>query len=214
MVGTRVTFTRSTNEYADVHSFHFRGPGITYTAGQYIHVHVGGFPSPRSIRELSLASAPHEDELRLTVHVDSGSTFKQRLQALQPGDEIGMFRTGGHLPLPAAPDGRPHVFIGGGVGMAPIRSVALDAARQEGLDLRIIQVQRGPFLYQDDLAALDIDYQPVAPEQYTATVASMHAAAPSGMFHIVGSPRLLTATRAQLRTLGVDGADIRAEVWH
>ncbi len=145
ILGTRATYTRRVHEYGDVYSFFFRpgrataqagassGTGArpsaaSYAAGQYSHVHLGGLPSPRSIRELSFASAPHEDELRFTVHVDSGSHFKRRLLALQPGEQIGVFGYGGHTTLPEVPDGRPRVLIGGGTGMAPFRSLLLDAA--------------------------------------------------------------------------------------
>jgi ferredoxin-NADP reductase len=196
-------FTRKAHEYDDVYSYWFRHPTLRYEAGRYAHVQVGRI-SPGSVRELSFASAPHEDELMFTVHTGSGSGYKRRLDALRPGDRARVFFIGGNVVLPAQPASRPLVFIAGGVGMAPFRSLILAAHRRGGFDLRLVQVQRGDFLYRGELEPLVATYAGVRPGDFLDSVRKQAAATPEGLFYICGSDRLITAARNELAEAGID----------
>lgn len=195
------TFIESTHEYDDVHSFWFDAPTLTYAAGQHVHVQPGSAWQPWMLRELSFASAPYEDRLRFTVHTGSGSRFKQALQHLAPGDAVRVFRTGGPLALPASDEDTPTIMIGGGVGVAPFRSLALEAART-GAHVRLLQVQRGPFLYADEFASFAGEHRPVRPEEFLAHVSEL-ARVPHARYLLSGSKRLLRAARAALASGGV-----------
>lgn len=205
----KATFTRKTHEYDDVYTFRFRQPAATYRAGMYVNLQVGGLFSAK--RDFSYASAPHEEELAFVAHVDTGSGFKRRMSTLEPGDQVWVYRRGGHVRLPQATD-RPLQFIAGGVGMAPFRSLILSAAAQGGYDLRLIQVQRGDdFLYRRELEPLLTRYTPVAPERFLAQVRAAALAQPDALFYLCGSRRLIAGARQELRAAGIDRRQLMIE---
>ena len=205
----KATFIRKTHEYDDVYTFRFRQPERNYSAGMYANLQVGGPFSAK--RDFSYASAPHEDELAFVAHVDTGSSFKRRLHALEPGDEVWVYRRAGHVRLPETTE-RPVQFIAGGVGMAPFRSLILSGAARGGYDLRLVQVQRGDdFLYRDELEPLLKEYTPVAPEQFLAQVRTAAIEQPDALFYLCGSKRLIKGARRELLDAGVDRRQLRIE---
>lgn len=204
-------FTRKVHEYDDVYTFRFRQPDIRYRAGMYAHLQFGSFFSRDGMREFSIASAPHEDELAFVAHVQTGSGFKRRLAALQEGDPIRLYGIAGHISLPTTTE-RPLQFIAGGVGMAPFRSLILTAARQGGYDLRLLQVQRGEdFLYRQELEPLLDQYAPVAPQQFLEHVRATARAQPDALFYVCGSQRLVTGARTALADAGIRRRSLRIE---
>ncbi|MFI8632345.1 ferredoxin--NADP reductase [Microbacterium sp. NPDC077663] len=210
---TRVAFTRKTHEYDDVYSYFFERAAVRYIAGQYTHVQAGPAWSRQGVRELSFASAPHEDELRFTVHVGSGSGYKQRLEALRPGDTVGLFFTGGKPLLPDQTD-RPLVFISGGVGAAPLRSLILEAQRRGGYDLRVVQVQRGDHLYRGELEPIVSRYDAVHPDDFAKGIGRAVADAPDAIVYACGSTRFATAAAERISAAGIDKRDQHIKTWH
>ncbi|HEY0187879.1 MAG TPA: FAD-dependent oxidoreductase [Cellulomonas sp.] len=205
------TFTGKVHEYDDVYTFRFRQPEVRYRAGMYVHLQLGNFFASRWMHEFSIASAPHEDELAFVAHVDTGSDFKRRLDALRPGDPIKFYGIGGHISLPRT-TGTPIQFIAGGVGMAPFRSLILTAARQGGYDLRLLQVQRGSaFLYQDELSPLVDEHTRVAPEDFLENVRATARENPDALFYICGSQRLVKGASAVLRSSGIGRKRLQIE---
>ena len=205
----KATFTRRTHEYDDVYTFRFSQPEQSYRAGMYANLQVG---SPFSAkRDFSFASAPHEEELAFVMHVDTGSRFKHRLQALEPGDQVWVYRRAGHVKLPES-TARPVQFIAGGVGMAPFRSLILSASARGGYDLGLIQVQRGEdFLYRQELEPLLGHYTPVAPDQFLAQVRAAAREQPDALFYVCGSKRLIQGVRRELSNAGVDRRQVMIE---
>ncbi|MFT3889014.1 MAG: FAD-dependent oxidoreductase [Arachnia sp.] len=203
--------TRKTHEYDDVYTFRFRQPEVRYRAGMYAHLQVGNFFSRDGMREFSIASAPHEDELAFVAHIDTGSGFKRRLAALRPGDTAKVYGIAGHIGLPKSTE-RPIQFIAGGVGMAPFRSLILTAALQGGYDMRLLQVQRGTdFLYREELAPLLGGYTPVAPERFLDQVRSTGLDQPDALFYLCGSKRLIKGARHALTSAGIGRRSLRIE---
>jgi ferredoxin-NADP reductase len=203
--------TRKTHEYDDVYTFRFRQPEIRYRAGMYAHLQVGNLFSRDGMRRFSIASAPHEDELAFVAHVDTGSGFKRRLAALQPGDTAKVYGIAGHIGLPKSGD-RPIQFIAGGVGMAPFRSLILTAALQRGYTMSLLQVQRGTdFLYKEELAPLLDDYVAAAPERFLELVRNTAHAQPDALFYLCGSKRLITGAREALVSAEVPRRNLRIE---
>ena len=209
----KIRLIRTIREYADVVTYEFDNPGVSFQAGQYGHLMVGWPWQGSAVRELSFASAPADAVLWFTVHTDTGRRYKRRLAALQPGQVARVFGVGGHAVLPAGP-ARPLVLIAGGVGMAPIRSLVLAARRRGGFDLRLVQVQRGEFLYGADLGPLVDRYEPVRPETFLDRVRVAAAATPEAVFYVCGTERLVTAVRGELGSLGVPAERMRVENFH
>jgi len=110
------------NQSRTIATFYFEPTSrYRYEAGQYAVIEVPhASPDSRGIaRTMTLSSSPHETLLSFTIKIyaTGGSTFKQKLLTLQPGETVTIFDALGDLvlPLDAAV---PLVFVAGGVGIA------------------------------------------------------------------------------------------------
>lgn len=107
----------------DVISVRFgRPPGFDFFAGQWMQLTLvaGGH---RLTETFTICSAPGDGYLEITTRI-SGSAFKHALEALAEGDRVTVSGPGGRFALPDDP--RP-VFLVGGVGITPVRSMLRDA---------------------------------------------------------------------------------------
>lgn len=107
-------------------AFHFGRPrDFLFQAGQNVLVTLGeGWEN----RTFTIASAPHEAELMIATRMRD-STFKNRLQALEPGAAVTIDGPNGMMVL--HPDAhRPAVFIAGGIGITPFLSMLRDASHR------------------------------------------------------------------------------------
>ncbi len=208
----KITFTRKVHEYDDVYSFFFDSVGVTYAAGQYTHLRVGGrFDFLGSIREMSFASAPGDPELMFSMHVGSKSKFKEKMIALRPDDRISLFGTGAHVKLPERGPGN-LVFIAGGVGMTPFRSMILKAHKTGNHQTALIQVQRGDFLYREELEPLVSDYNAVRPAAFEDAVKRVaRARRDDAIFYVCGSKRLIASAVETLAGAGIKKERIQLE---
>lgn len=96
-----------------------------FKAGQYLEWTLSHLkPDSRGIRRFfTISSSPTEDFVMLTSKFyDKPSTFKQALQKLEPGDEIGAGNLSGEFTLPKD-SGEKLCFIAGGIGITPFRSM-------------------------------------------------------------------------------------------
>ena len=112
-------------------AFSFSKPeGYSYRAGQYVMLRV---PAERLVepdvragmRPLSLASAPSEAELVFVMR-EGMTGFKKTMWDLKVGEEISVSAPLGNATVPEG-DSRPIAILSGGVGMAPARSMLLEA---------------------------------------------------------------------------------------
>lgn len=114
-------------ETPDAHSFVFNRPeGFDYTAGQYNRWRIDHPNSDnRGItRPFTISASPTEEVLMFTTKFlpDGGSSFKKNLLTLAPGAEITIDGPNGAFTLPSNPN-QQVVFLGGGVGITPFRSM-------------------------------------------------------------------------------------------
>lgn len=110
-------------ETPTIMSFRLQRPDrYHYKAGQFALLRLRTAAGP-DFRPLSIASAPHEDYLEFSTRVGA-SAFKTKLMSLMPGDVVKVLRPLGSLPLDRD---RPAVFVAGGIGVTPLRSLLLDA---------------------------------------------------------------------------------------
>lgn len=119
---------RSVNRVArDTYEFIFSAtPSINFSPGQYLeltlpHKHVDS----RGVRRyFTIASAPEEHNVILGVKIyEPSSSYKKALMKLSPGSKISVTSLKGDFVLPDDPEAMPLVFIAGGVGVTPFRSM-------------------------------------------------------------------------------------------
>ena len=111
--------TKNTKEFI------FKKPAdMQFHAGQYLEWTLPHKkPDSRGIRRyFTIASAPHESTLRMAVRFsDRGSTYKQALQKLKPGDHIIGSQRAGDFLLPNNTKTK-LAFVAGGIGITPFLS--------------------------------------------------------------------------------------------
>ncbi|HCJ45871.1 MAG: FAD-dependent oxidoreductase [Candidatus Moranbacteria bacterium] len=128
-------FTLTLKEVRDVADgtrlFIFDKPeGYTFTAGQYVALEVPkieGIEIDKRglIRSLSISSAPCESELYFSMR-RSMSSFKQVCWAMTPGMTVVITKAVGFFTV-LKEDNRPIVFLVGGIGITPVRSILKQA---------------------------------------------------------------------------------------
>lgn len=98
--------------------------GFSFQAGQYLFITLPQLKDKganESMRAMSLASAPQEDDLLLSMRI-SDSLFKQAISRMSLGEPVELEGPCGDIVL----DGKikkPAVFIAGGIGVTPFLSI-------------------------------------------------------------------------------------------
>lgn len=109
---------------------------LNYVAGQYGVFDLGVKNDPEgSSRPFSIASSPTEDILLISTRVRE-TRYKEKLSSLEIGDKINVFGPYGKFVL-HDDYSKPAVFISGGIGVTPFRSM-VKYATDEQLPLKII----------------------------------------------------------------------------
>src|SRR5262245_8618947 len=113
-------------------AFYFeRPPGFDFDAGQFMDITLIDPPENDergNLHSFSIASAPSEDDLMIATRMRD-TAFKRDLKTLEPGSEVRLEGPFGHLVL-HHDSARPAVFLTGGIGVTPFRSMAIHSARK------------------------------------------------------------------------------------
>jgi ferredoxin-NADP reductase len=204
------------------------GAPFSYRAGQAASLSAGAAATPYSI-----ASAPGETRrhgwLEFLIKVDGSSRFGAAVERLAPGTDIGLTGPIGGLTLDGIPDGTPLLFIAGGTGIAPMRSMirdALDTGRRGGLSLVYSSRTPAEFAYIQELRALASEGRlnltltlTGNAEEWTharGRTAAGHFAdllQPSTVAFVCGPPMMVAEMPAALGSLGVSRDRIVTENW-
>ncbi len=216
-------------------AFEFEKPaGFSFRAGQFVELSLIDPQETDGLgngRAFSIASAPQEDGLMFATRMRD-SAFKRVLAAMDPGTAVRIEGPFGDLVLHNNPL-RPAVFLAGGIGITPFRSMVVRAAREK-LPHQIFlfysnrRPADAPFL--EELRQIEADnpnYKLVA--TITKPERSAHGwrgetgridadmlsrilrGAASPVYYIAGPPAMVSGLRAMLNKSGVDDDDIRTE---
>jgi glycine betaine catabolism B len=124
----KLTLVNKIQELPDVISFHFQPETpFNFIPGQFLKYTLPHEnPDDRGItRFYTIASAPHEEHIQVTTRfAEKSSTFKDALRKLEPGATIEAIGPNGGF-TNTEPE-KPAVFIAGGIGITPFRSMMMD----------------------------------------------------------------------------------------
>lgn len=170
---------------------------LRYSAGQFVELSLP-LESSQALydyRQFTLSSSPTEDLLAITTKIPTPrSTFKQKLAHLQPGAKLSISEPMGDFVLPKDIS-IPLIFIAGGVGITPVRSIVKYLTdRDEQRSLQILYSASKP----NQLAFLDI-FRTAAATLHTFTRQS--AAAWGGSAGSLQSSQILDTVRPHEDTL-------------
>ncbi|MFZ1654689.1 MAG: FAD-dependent oxidoreductase [Candidatus Moraniibacteriota bacterium] len=209
-------------------SFIFEKPAdFSFEAGQYVALVLPRLVVPDKrgpVRSLSICSAPCEPDLVFTVRItDSG--YKQTLMTLVPGDVAQATKPIGHFTLSHAADGQRIVFLTGGIGITPVRSILIEAAPARSIrPFTCFYSNRMPkdAAFHEELKTLSLpDYSYVATFTQEASVSTgaadergyitaemLRKYVPAGeiltsWYYLVGAPTFIGAMETLLESMGI-----------
>lgn len=205
--------------------------GYDYIAGQFMEVSLAEAEEGDTSRTFTIASAPHEDALMFATRMRK-SPFKRALERLEAGRALQISKPGGDFTLRPA-GGQTSVFIAGGIGVTPFRSMIVEAA-QQGMreDILLLYSNRRPedaaFLQElqqieeqiDKLRLVATITQPeiariswtgetgrISEAMLKKVLPAIHAA----LYYIAGPSAMVTAMEEMLRQAGIKDSDVIAE---
>ncbi|HSF10875.1 MAG TPA: FAD-dependent oxidoreductase [Nitrospirales bacterium] len=211
-----------------------RPAGFSFKAGQFIDLTLLDPPetdSEGNTRAFTLAGAPSEEHLMVVTRLRD-TAFKRVLNEMPFETVVNIEGPFGNLTLPETVVS-PLVFLAGGIGITPFRSMLVQAATQH-LPHRLVlfysnrHPEDAPFLHElQDLQRKISSYTFVATmtqmeesdDSWTGETGYLDHAMltrhlqgiESPLYYIVGPPAMVKALRAMLKNAGVRQVDIRTE---
>ncbi len=216
-------------------TFYFSKPeGFTFHAGQYAILRV---PAERLVeadiragmRPLSIASAPSETELAFVMR-EGVTGFKKTMWDLTVGDVISVSGPLGHATIPDG-DVRPIAILSGGVGMAPARSMLIEAVVKNDAR-KYVLFSSNRFLadvpFQNELTAIrlpDFTYAfTLSAESEPATLPGEERGRitaevikkylpewPESLYYVIGAPAFADAMKVLLSDIGIAEENIHID---
>jgi ferredoxin-NADP reductase len=192
---------------------------LVWTAGQYIQVELAHEqPDDEGTqRWFTVSSAPFEGIVQITTRV-TDSTFKQALAALPVGGELSLLAAAeGDFVWPDSD--RPLVFVAGGIGITPFRSMLKQRAHDQ-LPLKVTLIYGGrtadlPFKAELDAwaqqdANLTIHY--VVGEPLTAAgLTKLEPELNNSLVYVSGPEPMVEALNAQLEAAGLPQEQLKGD---
>ena len=181
----------------------------------------------------SIASAPFEtdrdDWLEFLVKVDGSTRFGARVEALAPGTHVDVTGPIGSFTLNGVPPDAPLIFVAGGTGIAPLRSMIHQAIHDgHSAPVALVYSARFPaeFAYLADLQKLARSGRLNLTLTLTGRADDwLHARGRTGTGHLAGlvtpeavafvcgPPAMVAEIRVALDSLGLARERFRTENW-
>lgn len=225
MARHEVALTRREETAEGTMAFRFEKPaGFSFEPGQSASFTLLDPPAePNSTRRtFSLASAPFEPELMIATRMREGSHFKRALKALPLGAKVRLSGPLGNMTL-HEDTARAAVFIAGGIGITPFRSMLLQADHdrlEHRLSLAYSNRRREHAAFLAELQSLErrndrfrllalmTDTDGMLDEEKLERLAG---AATAPIYYLAGPPAMVEAMKAILARRGVSTDDVRSE---
>src|ERR1039458_8216154 len=216
-------------------AFRFEKPsGWTFKAGQYLDMTLLDPPetdSEGNVRSFSIASAPHEETLMVATRMRD-TAFKRVLKTMSFGTAVKIEGPSGDLILQNEVT-RTVVFLAGGIGITPFRSIVHWAAKEK-LPHRILlfysnrRPEDAPFLAElqslerdnprykliASMTEMEKSHRPWNGETglINQEMLGRHLkGTPSPIYYIAGPPAMVKGLHEMLSKAGINADDIHAE---
>jgi ferredoxin-NADP reductase len=194
-----------------------------HLAGQHVDVRLTAEDGYQTQRSYSIASAPEDEHLVLTVErLDDGEVSPYLTQTVQPGDELELRGPVGGYFVWEESLGGPLLLVGGGSGVVPLRAM-LRYHRAIGSDLpaRLLYSARtrADLIYQRELSGLDTTIT-LTREQWAGRTGRVDRklleelawpATDHPLVYVCGPTGFVEAVTAALVALGHDPSRVRTE---
>lgn len=219
----QLTFLRKTKEKDNAYSFVFRpSKQCAWKAGQYLIYTLPHLtPDTRGTkRYFTIASSPFEKHIMLTtrIHATNSSTFKKTLLRLPYGRNLSVDGPRGNFVIDDPT--QKYIFIAGGIGITPFRSILLDLDQQNlPIQAKLLYTNRtSEFLYTKELEALmrkhpnfSIDYF-VEPDRITKhSIQTINSNFLDYFFYISGPLPMVQTLEQLLYRIGIPETHIRQD---
>ena len=216
--------------------FFSRPEGFEFKAGQsgdFTLLNPAETDTEGNTRAFSFASPPHEPDLMITTRMRN-TAFKRVLRSLPVGTTINLEGPFGAMTLHSA-SSRTAVFLAGGIGITPFRSMIFRAAHEHLPHVMYLfyanrHPRFAPFLEElQELQTKHTSFHLVATMSETnppsagwhgrtghidAAMLAQHLQTLRGpVYYIAGPPPMVLAMQKMLNTAGVDDDDIRSEAF-
>jgi ferredoxin-NADP reductase len=204
----KISYVRSEQELPGFVSVYFKRPETySFIAGQYAIIMLGENLSDKELTHtMSIASAPEDIEICFTMKTDSKSLFKQKIQALQAGDEIEISDARGLFVLPK--DSSKICWIAGGIGITPYRSMW----RSTGFQVRstqLIHVSHEGYVFQDEYKQVGFEYHSID----FAELEKIMNETEKDYYFIAGSPSFVNAVKELCYKKGIYDEQIVLDIF-
>lgn len=216
-------------------AFRFERPvGWSFKAGQSIDLTLLDPPetdADGNTRAFTIANAPFEENLMIATRLRD-TAFKRVLQAVPLGTELKIEGPFGNLVLHNKAE-RPAVFLTGGIGITPVRSIVMNAAREKLrhrifvfysnrrpedaaflVELEALQTENPNFKLVPTMTRMEKSNRLWKGETgfISQAMLSRHLKEIiSPIYYVTGPPGMVAAMRTVLNEAGVDDDDIRTE---
>jgi len=221
----KIVLVEKRQEIGNIITFVFKSEEkIHWKAGQH---GILTFGRPKleggSWRGFSIASHPDDGIILISTRVpDKPSAFKSALAGLKPGDAITMRGPFGPFYIEASP--KSVVFIAGGIGITPYRSLVLDFIKNrdgapENVNLLYID-DKGEYAYKDEFdkissenGFLKVNYI-VKREELTERIKEFSGKYRNeALYFISGSQGMVKAVKNLLKEQGIGAKNIKNEIF-
>lgn len=219
-----ITFIEMIKEIDNISSFLFEpAEKFQWKAGQHgVFINSRIEPVKEGQRVFTIASIPSEGRIRLTTKVpETPSLFKQALLKLKPGETLTLKAPMGNFTLEGIT--KNVVFIAGGVGITPFRSMLLDMAeRKTGIpaSAELFYLADNTYVYREEFEALakaneflQLNFLRDRNDLEAKIKTKVEGLKDNAVYFVSGPPPMVESYKNLITGLGIDPSNIKTDVF-